>query len=64
MAHLLKKMFGYIENPEEFAAEVKKSLDDTDRPSYPSKLMDKTAFPEFYTKAFYDKDSKGEKRKT
>jgi len=58
-----KKMFGYIENPEEFAAEVKKSLDDTDRPSYPSKLMDKTAFPEFYTKAFYDKDSKEKREK-
>jgi len=56
-----KKMFGYIENPEEFAAEVKKSMDDADRPSYPSKLMDKTAFPEFYSKAFSDKDSE-EKR--
>jgi thioredoxin-related protein len=54
---LAKKMVGYMENPEEFAAEVKKSMDDTDRPSYPSKLMDKTAFPGFYIKAFSDKDS-------
>jgi thioredoxin-related protein len=56
-----KKMFGYIENPAEFAAEVKKSMDDTGRPNYPSKLTDKTAFPEFYSKAFSDKGSE-EKR--
>jgi thioredoxin-related protein len=58
---LAKKMVGYMENPEEFAAEVKKPMDDTDRPSYPSKLMDKTAFPGFYIKAFSDKGSEGKR---
>ena len=58
-----KKMFGYIENPSEFAAEVKKSMDATGRPNYPSKLTDKTDFPEFYTTAFYDKDNKEKRAK-
>ena len=58
-----KKMFGYIENPKEFAVEVKKSMDATNRPNYPSKLTDKADFPEFYTKAFYDKDNKEKRAK-
>ena len=58
-----KKMFGYIENPKEFAVEVKKSMDATNRPNYPSKLTNKTDFPEFYTTAFYDKDNKEKRAK-
>jgi len=56
-----QKMSGYIENPSEFIAQVKKSKDEKGRPNYPSKLMDEVSFPEFYKKAFTNKDSE-EKR--
>ena len=52
-----KKMTGYTEKPEEFIAEVKKSMDEKGNPNYPSKLMDEVSFPSFYTKAFTNKDS-------
>lgn len=52
-----KKMSGYIENPNDFIAEVKKSMDEKERPNYPSKLMDEVKFPAFYIKAFTNKDS-------
>ena len=38
-------------------------MDATGRPNYPSKLTDKTDFPEFYTTAFYDKDNKEKRAK-
>lgn len=56
-----KKMTGYIENPEEFITEVKKSMNEKERPNYPSKLMDEVNFPAFYEKAFTNKDNE-EKR--
>ena len=52
-----KKMSGYIENPNDFIAEVKKSMDEKERPNYPSKLMDEVKFPAFYVKTFTNKDS-------
>ena len=59
--YFAKKMTGYIENPEEFAEEVKESMDEKARPNYPSKLTSEVQFPVFYTKSFTNKDNK-EKR--
>ncbi|MCB9185174.1 MAG: thioredoxin family protein [Flavobacteriales bacterium] len=59
---LAGKMFGYKENPSDFAAEVKAVLDESNQPNYPSKLTDKVDFPDFYLNSFTNKD-KEEKRK-
>ena len=59
---LAGKMFGYKENPSDFATEVKSALDKSKQPNYPSTIMDKVEFPVFYVNSFANKDN-DEKRK-
>ncbi|MFM1874293.1 MAG: hypothetical protein RL266_30 [Bacteroidota bacterium] len=58
---LAGKMFGYEENPSDFAAQVKAALNESDQPNYPSLITDKVEFPEFYLNSFTNMD-KEEKR--
>lgn len=51
------KMFGYFENPEDFALELKAALNNTDLPKYPTIITDKVELPEFYLNSFTNKDA-------
>lgn len=53
---LAGKMFGYMEDPADFAAQVKRALDESNHPAYPSGLLDKVEFPDFYVNSFANKD--------
>ena len=59
---LAGKMFGYFENPEDFALELKASLSEENQPKYPSTITDEVKFPEFYLNSFTNKDNE-KKRK-
>lgn len=60
---LAGKMFGYKENPDDFASEVKGVLDRKNQPNYPSKITAKVEFPEFYVNSFTNKDSEEKRQK-
>ncbi|MBL4586064.1 MAG: thioredoxin family protein [Flavobacteriales bacterium] len=60
--NLAHSMSGYMENPADFATEVKKALDESNRSAYPSKLTNAVSFPKFYEASFTNKDSE-QKRK-
>ncbi len=53
---LAHRLSGYTQDPLEFVEQVKVALDENKRPDYPSKLGDAVSFPEFYEKAFTNKD--------
>lgn len=59
---LAGKMFGYIEDPKEFASQVELALNTDEHPDYPSLITDDVPFPDFYAKSFVNRDT-DEKRK-